>query len=138
MHSNAAGGDALRRLYRSRTVLTRLLTILVKFFFIVHDPTQLNRQGPDIGSQYRSGIYTTSAAQQAAAEKVRSRLQEEDAFKGRRIVTEIEPAKPFWMAENYHQDYIVKTGRACHVNIPAALEAIGIKPEERSTSSSGH
>ena len=106
---------------------------LVKFFFIVHDPTQLNRQGPDVGSQYRSGIYTTSKAQEKAAAKVRTQLQQDDAFAGRKIVTEIEPAKPFWIAENYHQDYIVKTGRACHVNIPAALEAIGIDPDKQDT-----
>ena len=101
---------------------------LVKFFFIVHDPTQLNRQGPDFGTQYRSGVYTTSTAQQAAAAKVRDQLQKDDAFKGQKIVTEIEPAKPFWPAESIHQNYILKTGRACHVNIPAALEAIGIDP----------
>ena len=103
---------------------------LVKFFFIVHDPTQLNRQGPDYGTQYRSGIYTTSQAQLTAAEKVREELQASDVFKGRRIVTEIEPTKTFWPAEDYHQDYIVKTGRSCHVNIPAALAAIGIDQEK--------
>ena len=108
---------------------------LVKFFFIVHDPTQLNRQGPDYGTQYRSGIYTTSKGQQASAEKVRDELQASDTFKGRRIVTEIEQAKTFWPAEDYHQDYIVKTGRACHVNIPAALEAIGLKPDESASGS---
>ena len=104
---------------------------LIKFFFIVHDPTQLNRQGPDFGSQYRSGIYTTSKMQQETAVRVRDELQKDDAFKGKKIVTEIETARPFWSAESYHQDYIVKTGRACHVNIPAALEAIGIDPNAK-------
>ena len=54
-------------------------------------------------------------------------------FRGRKIVTEIEPTKTFWPAELYHQDYIVNTGRACHVNIPAALEAIGLNPDKMST-----
>ena len=108
---------------------------LAKFFFIVHDPTQLNRQGPDFGPQYRSGIYTNSPAQQAAAKKVMQELQDSDMFRGRKIVTEIEPTKTFWPAELYHQDYIVNTGRACHVNIPAALEAIGLNPDKMSSKS---
>ncbi|MCH2161924.1 MAG: bifunctional methionine sulfoxide reductase B/A protein [Phycisphaerales bacterium] len=106
---------------------------LVKFFFIVHDPTQLNRQGPDYGTQYRSGIYTTSKRQQEAAQRVRAQLQASDTFKGRKIVSEIEPAETFWPAEDYHQDYIVKTGRTCHVNIPAALEAIGLGQDQSSS-----
>ena len=104
---------------------------LVKFFFILHDPTQLNRQGPDNGPQYRSGIYTTNDAQAEAAKKVLA-SEQTTTFKDQKIVTEIEPAKTFWPAEPYHQNYVLNTGRACHVNIPAALEAIGIDPKKTS------
>lgn len=90
---------------------------LLEAFFVMHDPTQLNYQGPDEGEQYRSGIWTTSAKQQEEAEAF-IREQQETAFKGRKIVTQVEPAKTFYSAEDYHQDYIVKTGRACHVKNP--------------------
>ncbi|MDQ7013595.1 MAG: bifunctional methionine sulfoxide reductase B/A protein [Planctomycetota bacterium] len=90
---------------------------LLEAFFVMHDPTQLNRQGPDVGSQYRSGIYTTSDAQQAAAVAMVQRLEAEGRF-ARPIVTEIEPAETFYEAEAYHQDYIETTGRACHVKNP--------------------
>jgi len=99
---------------------------LAKFFFLIHDPTTLNRQGPDIGTQYRSGIYTTSDEQRATAQRVRDEFATSGRFGSRSIVTEIEPAETFWPAEDYHQDYIVKTGRACHVNVPAALKAMGL------------
>jgi len=90
---------------------------LLEAFFDMHDPTQLDRQGPDVGSQYRSGIYTTSAAQQAAAVAMVNKLKAEGRF-ARPIVTEIEPAERFYEAEAYHQDYIETTGRACHVKNP--------------------
>ena len=91
---------------------------LLEAFFKMHDPTQLNRQGPDVGSQYRSGIWTTSDAQKAAAEAYIAKLQKYGAFGGRKIVTQVEAAKPFYPAEDYHQDYIVSTGRSCHVSDP--------------------
>ncbi len=91
---------------------------LLEAFFVMHDPTQLNRQGPDEGEQYRSGIWTTSEAQQREAEAFVRELQASPAYKNRKIVTQIEPAKAFYAAEEYHQDYIVKTGRACHVKNP--------------------
>jgi len=90
---------------------------LLEAFFVMHDPTQLNRQGPDVGTQYRSGVYTTSDAQLKAAQKYKDELEASGKFK-RPIVTEIEPAKTFWVAEDYHQDYIANTGRACHVTNP--------------------
>lgn len=90
---------------------------LLEAFFVMHDPTQLNRQGPDVGDQYRSGIYTTSDAQRAAAAAYVKKLEAEGRY-DRPIVTEIEPAEAFYPAEDYHQDYIVKTGRACHVKNP--------------------
>jgi peptide methionine sulfoxide reductase msrA/msrB len=91
---------------------------LLEAFFVMHNPTELNRQGPDVGSQYRSGIYTTSAEQQREAEAFIREMQNSERFKGRRIVTEVEPAKKFYPAEDYHQDYVEKTGRACHVTDP--------------------
>lgn len=91
---------------------------LLEAFFVMHDATQLNRQGPDVGDQYRSGIYYTSDEQKAQAEAYIKELQTTGSYKGRKIVTEVEAAKTFWPAEGYHQDYIVKTGRACHVKNP--------------------
>jgi len=90
---------------------------LLQAFFDMHDPTQLNRQGPDVGEQYRSGIYAADAEQLEAARAYVAKLTAEGRFK-RPIVTEVEPAKTFWPAEDYHQDYILKTGRACHVVNP--------------------
>lgn len=90
---------------------------LLEAFFVMHNPTELNRQGPDVGEQYRSGIWTTSEEQKREAEAFIAE-QQEQRFKGRRIVTQVEPAQTFFAAEDYHQDYIVRTGRACHVKNP--------------------
>lgn len=91
---------------------------LLEAFFTMHDPTQLNRQGPDVGEQYRSGIWYASDGQRAEAEAYIRELEAGDHYRGRKIVTQIEPARTFWPAEDYHQDYIAKTGRACHVANP--------------------
>lgn len=101
---------------------------LVQAFFDMHDPTQLNRQGPDVGEQYRSGIWYTSDAQQRVAEEAIRELEAKKAFGGRKIVTEVEAARTFWAAEEYHQDYIVKTGRACHVANPWKQELEAAHP----------
>ncbi len=90
---------------------------LLRAFFVMHDPTQLNRQGPDVGDQYRSGIYYTSGAQKEKAESYIKELAGSGKYR-RPIVTEVQEAQTFWPAEDYHQDYIVKTGRACHVTNP--------------------
>ncbi len=90
---------------------------LLEAFFVMHDPTQLNRQGPDVGTQYRSGVWYTSEEQRRAAEDYIGKLQESGRVKDR-IVTQVEKAETFWEAEEYHQDYIVNTGRACHVKNP--------------------
>jgi peptide-methionine (S)-S-oxide reductase len=88
---------------------------LLDVFFANHDPTTLNRQGPDWGSQYRSAIFYHSEAQRAAAEAVKQRLDESGKFR-RPIVTAIQPAAEFYMAEDYHQQYLEKRGRAsCHL-----------------------
>lgn len=76
---------------------------LVREFFAIHDPTTLNRQGEDVGTQYRSVIFTHTPEQAAIAERVRSELNA-TRFEGR-IVTRIEPASTFWRAEEYHQKY---------------------------------
>lgn len=86
---------------------------LVKRFFSWHDPTTLNRQGPDHGSQYRSAIFYIDEGQRQIAEAAKVRASQEGAFKGRLIVTEIVPAATFWTAEEYHQDYYKKHGAVC-------------------------
>ncbi len=91
---------------------------LLEAFFVMHDPTQLNYQGPDHGTQYRSGIWYTSDEQKREAEAYIKELTEKHKFGDHKIVTLVEKAKTFWPAEEYHQDYIAKTGRACHVKNP--------------------
>lgn len=86
---------------------------LVKQFFRMHDPTQLNRQGPDIGDQYRSAIFYINKAQKQIAEQVRDELQS-DLEKP--IVTQIAHAVTFYRAEEYHQKFTDRTGRGmCHI-----------------------
>jgi peptide-methionine (S)-S-oxide reductase len=82
----------------------RLLQI---FFSVVHDPTQLNRQGPDFGTQYRSAIFPTSAEQADVAKAYIAQLDQARTFK-KTIVTKIEPDRPFYPAENYHQDFLTR------------------------------
>lgn len=85
---------------------------LLDMFWQIHDPTQLNRQGPDVGDQYRSAIFFHSPEQEKAA--IASRDDAQPRF-SRPIVTEITPAPHFWPAEDYHQRYFEKHGVACHV-----------------------
>ncbi len=82
---------------------------LLTTFWLEHDPTQLNRQGPDVGSQYRSAIFVQDEEQRAAAEASREAVQ---ARFTRPVVTTIEDAPPFWEAEDYHQQYLEKRGLA--------------------------
>jgi peptide-methionine (S)-S-oxide reductase len=82
---------------------------LLDTFWAKHDPTQLNRQGWDIGDQYRSAIFVNDDEQQEAA--VRSKAQEQTRHR-KPIVTQVEPAQPFYEAEDYHQQYLEKRGRA--------------------------
>ncbi|OGS57039.1 MAG: peptide-methionine (S)-S-oxide reductase [Euryarchaeota archaeon RBG_19FT_COMBO_56_21] len=83
---------------------------LLQAFWGLHDPSQLNRQGPDIGEQYRSAIFYHTEAQRASAEASKGRLQANEQFKNRRVVTEIMPAAEFFPAEEYHQLYFEKRG----------------------------
>jgi len=88
---------------------------VLKVFWTCHDPTQMNRQGPDVGTQYRSAIFYHTAEQQAAAQASKQELERAGAFK-RPIVTAIVPATEFWRAEEYHQQYLEKRGLAsCHI-----------------------
>lgn len=87
--------------------------VLVKQFFRMHNPTQLNRQGPDIGDSYRSAIFYYDDEQRDIAERIMHELQTEF---DEPIVTQIVPAATFWPAEDYHQKYSEKTGMGvCHV-----------------------
>ncbi len=88
---------------------------LLEQFFALHDPTQLNRQGPDWGRQYRSVIFFHSAEQEAAAKAAIARLGEQRAF-SKPIVTQVVAAESFWRAEDYHQKYLEKRGAvSCHI-----------------------
>jgi peptide-methionine (S)-S-oxide reductase len=88
---------------------------LLAMFWKSHDPTTLNRQGPDVGSQYRSAIFYHDAEQEKEARESKSLLEKEKIFK-RPIVTEITPATEFYRAEDYHQRYFERRGiRSCHI-----------------------
>jgi len=89
---------------------------LLEKFWSCHNPVQINRQGPDIGTQYRSVIFTTSSAQKAAAQKAREALDISARF-AEPVATAIEVAATFWPAEDYHQRYFEKRGIAptCHL-----------------------
>lgn len=84
---------------------------LLDVFWSNHNPTTANRQGPDVGTQYRSVIFYHSPQQQAAANASKEELQKSSRF-NRRIVTQIEPASKFWRAEEYHQRYLQKRGQS--------------------------
>lgn len=86
---------------------------LAKLFFEIHDPTQVNRQGPDVGTQYRSAVFFADEEQRRVAEKLIAELK----AKGYGVATTVEKAGTFWPAEDYHQDYYQKTGHQpyCHI-----------------------
>jgi peptide-methionine (S)-S-oxide reductase len=87
---------------------------LVDLFFRMHNPTTRNRQGPDVGTQYRSVIFTHGEEQARIAKQVRDRVEASGKWKSP-IVTQIEPAPAFWKAEESHQRYFEKHGGHCHV-----------------------
>jgi peptide-methionine (S)-S-oxide reductase len=96
---------------------------LLRMFFVVHDPTTLNRQGPDSGTQYRSAIFFSSPAEKALAEKIKAEIEKEKIWP-HPIVTTIEPLKNYTRAEEYHQDYFAKFEKA--------------SPAERATMNAGY
>lgn len=112
--------EAVRVEYDTETVSYEEL---LAAFFSMHDPTQWNRQGPDIGSQYRSAIFYHTPEQERAARDTVRRLEESGQYR-RPIVTQIVAAGPWWRAEDYHQHYFKKhAGWGCAVrggDVPAA------------------
>jgi peptide-methionine (S)-S-oxide reductase len=88
---------------------------LVELFLKMHDPTQMNRQGPDVGTQYRSAVFYHSPEQKAAAEAAKAALDKSGKYK-KPVATQIVPAGPFYRAEEYHQRYFEKNGGpSCHI-----------------------
>ena len=88
---------------------------VAKRFFEIHDPTQADGQGPDLGPEYRSAVFYASPEQQRTTEALIERLK----ARGYAVVTEVRPAERFWQAEGYHQDYYAKTGKTpyCHSRV---------------------
>src|SRR5256886_2059459 len=121
-----AGGDVPNATYRNHGSHAEAIEIifdpdkisyreLLEFFFQIHDPTTLNRQGNDIGASYRSAIFYTSDAQKQIAEDTIADVDASGLWPGK-VVTEVTPAGPFWEAEPEHQDYLEKypDGYTCH------------------------
>jgi len=105
-------GHAEATLIEFDTELVNYKTLLLQFFRM-HDPTQLNRQGPDIGDEYRSAIFYFDEKQHEEAIRIRNQWQ---MTIGNPVVTEIEPVGPFYKAEEYHQKFTEKTGMGmCHI-----------------------
>lgn len=89
---------------------------LLDFFFRVHNPTTLNRQGNDVGSAYRSAIFYQDEEELGTANDIIGKVNESGLYDGKPVVTSLEPFKRFWSAEDYHQDYLRKNpgGYTCH------------------------
>ena len=87
---------------------------LLSVFWRIHDPTTMNQQGPDVGSQYRSAVFFHTPEQEAAARASKAKQEASGRFR-RPVVTEITPASRFWRAEEYHQRYNEKHGRSCRI-----------------------
>jgi peptide-methionine (S)-S-oxide reductase len=96
--------EVVKVTYDPAQVTTRQL---LEIFFVIHDPTQLNRQGNDVGTQYRSGIYYTTPEQKQVAEDMLRTIGQEKLF-SRAVVTEVQPLANYWPAEDYHQDFFEK------------------------------
>jgi peptide-methionine (S)-S-oxide reductase len=96
--------EVVKLTYDPQQVTTRQL---LEIFFVVHDPTQMNRQGNDVGTQYRSGIYYTTPEQKEVADALIREMSQDKLF-GRPIVTEVQPMANYWPAEPYHQDFFEK------------------------------
>lgn len=111
---NTAHAEAIEVIYNPAEVSYG--TLLRIFFSVVHDPTQLNRQGNDVGSQYRSGIYFTNDQQRQAAEAYIQQLNDAHVFP-RPIVTEVVPLQQFFAGEDYHQDYALKNPNNPYIQV---------------------
>ena len=99
---------------------------LLRVFFTIHDPTQLNRQGPDVGTQYRSAVFYHDDEQKETAEAFVRELEAEGAYDEGEIVTEIEPLEEFYEAEEYHQDYYEKnpSDRYCSIQAEPKVQKV--------------
>jgi peptide-methionine (S)-S-oxide reductase len=139
-----SGGDVPNATYRNHGTHAEAIEIvfdpakisyrrLLEFFFQIHDPTTLNRQGNDRGTSYRSAIYTTSPEQKRIAEETIADVDASGLWPGK-VVTEIAPAGPFWEAEPEHQDYLerIPNGYTCHFIRPdwkLPARKTGAKPQ---------
>jgi peptide-methionine (S)-S-oxide reductase len=125
-----SGGDVANATYRRHGTHAEAIEVvfdpaklsyrdLLEFFFQIHDPTTKNRQGNDMGTSYRSGIYYLSEQQHAVAEDTIADVDASQLWPGR-VVTEVKPAGPFWEAEPEHQDYLLVNpgGYTCHFPRP--------------------
>ena len=101
---------------------------LLEVFFVIHDPTTLNRQGNDVGTQYRSAIFYHSPEQKAAAEETISRFNSEKLW-GKPIVTEVVPASTFYVAEDYHQEYFARNPAQPYCMFVVAPKVIKFRKE---------
>ena len=112
-HSQSGHAEAIRVTFDPS--LLSYEDLLEKWFFKLHDPTTLNRQGNDVGTQYRSAIFPQTPEQKATAERVKARVDSSGKWK-RPITTTIEPGSTWYSAEDYHQDYLRKNpgGYSCH------------------------
>ncbi|MCH2250082.1 MAG: peptide-methionine (S)-S-oxide reductase MsrA [Cognatishimia sp.] len=124
------GGDVPNATYRNHGTHAEGIEILfdpaktsyreiLEFFFQIHDPTTVNRQGNDIGTSYRSAIYFVDETQKAVALDTIADVDASGLWPGR-VVTEVEPVGDFWEAEDYHQDYLVKNPRGYTCHFPRA------------------
>jgi methionine-S-sulfoxide reductase len=113
-HDSKSGHAEAIRVTFDPTVLS-YEELLEQWFFKLHDPTTLNRQGNDVGTQYRSAIFPQTPEQKSVAERVKARVEASGKWK-RPITTSIEPASTWYSAESYHQDYLRKHpgGYSCH------------------------
>jgi len=123
-HGNHA--EAIEIAYDPARIQLRQLMV---FFFQIHDPTTLNRQGNDLGPSYRSAIYYANPAQKEIAQQLIGEMNDSGIWPGK-VVTEITPASEFWLAEPEHQDYLVKypNGYTCH-----GLRPNWILPQDRAS-----
>jgi peptide-methionine (S)-S-oxide reductase len=101
---NTGHNEVVKLTYDSSQISLRQI---LEIFFVIHDPTTLNRQGNDSGTQYRSGIYFTTPEQQQAAREMIQQMTRDKLF-GKPIVTEVEALSNYWPAEAYHQDFFEK------------------------------
>ena len=124
------GGDVVHATYRNHGTHAEAIEVvfdpaklsfrqLLEFFFQIHDPTTLNRQGNDLGVSYRSGVYFTSDTQRAEALRTIADVNASGIWPGK-VVTEVKAAGPFWEAEPEHQDYLerIPNGYTCHFPRP--------------------